>query len=113
MAGPALAAFNVGWSLLHEIDHAVNDSADSEVVGHAGECEDHINQMRRECHLPARLDYFFTFFPNSDQSDFRTRLVRLAFDQEEGSKKHRRFWVIWDAIQVGGLDSSRQMAALR
>lgn len=109
----ALEAFNVGWTLLHEIDHAVNDSVDSEVVGHVGECEDHINQMRRECHLPARSDYFFTLFPYSDQGNFRTRLVRLAFDQKEGSKKHRRFWVIWDAMLVGGLNSRRQVAVLR
>ena len=110
---PALEAFNVAWGVLHEIDHVVNDSMDSEGVGHIGECEDHINQMRRECHLPARVDYFFSFFPNSGQSDFRTRLVRLAFDQEEGTRKHRRLWVIWDATQVGGLDSSRQIATLR
>ena len=51
----ALEAFNVGWGVLHEMDHVVNDSKDSDVVGHVGECEDHINEMRRECHLPARL----------------------------------------------------------
>lgn len=111
---PALKAFNVGWAVLHEIDHVVNDSVDSDVVGHIGECEDHINQMRRECNLPARLDYFFSFFPNSDQSEFRTRLVRLAFEQEDPPPgKHRRFWVIWDATQVGGLESARQVVALR
>jgi len=109
----ALAAFNAGWSVLHEVDHVVTDSADSAAVGHTGECEDHINEMRRECHLPARMDYFFRFFPNSEQSDFQTRLVRLAFEQSEGSKKHRRFWVIWDASQVGGLESAKQVATLR
>ena len=111
---PALQAFNVGWGVLHEIDHVANDSVDSEVLGHIGECESHINKMRRECHLPERLDYLFTLFPNIDQSDFRTRFVRLAFDQDDPSaKKHRRFWVIWDAAQVGGLDSSKQIAQLR
>jgi len=109
----ALEAFNVGWSLLHEIDHVTNDSEDSEVLGHVGECENHINQMRRECHLPARLDYFFDFFPAAQHNDFRTRLVRLAFDQIDNSKKHRRVWVIWDARQVGGLESSKQLATLR
>lgn len=109
----ALEAFNVGWGLLHEIDHVVNGSEDAAAVGHLGQCEDHINQMRRECHLPARLDYFFSFFPNAEQSEFRTRLVRLAFEEEAGAKNHRRFWVIWDAAIVGGLDSSRQVATLR
>ena len=93
----ALEAFNVGWSVLHEIDHVTNDSEDSDALGHVGECENHINQMRRECHLPARLDYFFYFFPTVRHSDFRTRFVRLAFDQIDNARKHRRVWVIWDA----------------
>jgi hypothetical protein len=111
---PALDAFDVGWGLLHEIDHIVNDSVDSEVLGRAGDCEDHLNQMRRELHLPERADYFFTFFPHSQESGFSTRLVRLAFNQKESaSNKHRRYWLIWDANQVGGLGGAKQIAALR
>jgi hypothetical protein len=110
----ALAAFNVGWGVLHEIDHAINDSSDAEVLGRTGECEDHINQMRRECNLPQRANYFFTYFPHAAESAFATRLVRLAFDQEEDSSgKHRRYWLIWDAALVGGLDQTKQVAALR
>jgi hypothetical protein len=98
----ALQAFNVGWGLLHELDHVVNDSADSVFLSDAGECEEHINVMRRECNLPLRTDYFFTFFPHAEQSDFKTRFVRLAFEQEDrGSMKHRRYWLIWDATLVG------------
>lgn len=48
----ALKAFDVGWGFLHEIDHVVNDSADSETLSNHGECEEHINIMRRECNLP-------------------------------------------------------------
>ena len=111
---PARDAFNVGWGVLHEIDHVVNDSVDSEGLGRAGECEDHINQMRRECHLPERSDYFFTFFPHAEESDFKTKFVRLAFDQEDArANKHRRYWLIWDATQVGGLPESKQIATLR
>jgi hypothetical protein len=109
----ALEAFNVGWGVLHEIDHAMNDSIDSERLGHVGECEDHINQMRRECHLPERREYYFTFFPHAEESEFKTKLVRLAFDQKETSAKHRRYWLMWDATQVGGLPQSKQIAALR
>lgn len=111
---PAREAFNAGWALLHEIDHAVNDSVDAAGLGRAGECEDHINQMRRECHLPERSEYFFTFFPHSEGSDFSTKLVRLAFDQEEANaNKRRRYWLMWDAQQVGGLPDTRQVAVLR
>jgi hypothetical protein len=110
----AREAFNAGWGLLHEIDHVVNDSVDAAGLGGAGECEDHINQMRRECHLPERSEYFFTFFPHSEKSDFSTRLVRLAFDQEEArANKRRRYWLMWDAKQVGGLPETKQIAALR
>jgi len=98
----ALKAFDAGWGFLHELDHVINDSADSQSLGDAGECEDHVNVMRRECNVPLRTDYFFQFFPNADKSDFKTRFVRLAFEQEDaGSAKHRRYWIIWDAALVG------------
>jgi hypothetical protein len=110
----ALKAFDVGWGFLHEIDHVVNDSSDSSISGIPGECEDHINQMRRECNLPLRTEYFFTFFPHAEDSAFRTRFVRLAFDREDVTKaKHRRYWLIWDATVVGGLKTREQIAELR
>lgn len=102
----ALKAFNVGWAFLHELDHVVNDSADALAANTPGDCEDHINVMRQECDLPLRAEYFFTFFPSAQASEFRTRFVRLAFDQENATtKKHRRYWVMWDAMVVGGLTS--------
>jgi hypothetical protein len=108
----ALRSFNVGWALLHEIDHVVNDSDDATGAEDPGECEDHINLMRRECNLPLRSDYFFTYFPDAEKSDFKTRFVRLAFDQQESAKKSRRYWVIWDATLVGGI-SNQGIALLR
>lgn len=104
----ALRSFDAGWGLLHEIDHVVNDSEDAETSNDAGECEVHINLMRRECNLPLRTDYFFSYFPYAQQSDFKTRFVRLAFDQEDATKaKQRRYWVVWDATLVGGLDTQQ------
>lgn len=110
----ALEAFNVGWGLLHELDHIVNDSPDAAFLGETGECEAHINQMRRECNLPERADYFYTQLPLSTDSAFMTKLVRLAFDQEQPTaNKKKRYWVIWDANVVGGLDLQKQIAAAR
>jgi hypothetical protein len=110
----ALRAFDVGWGLLHEIDHVVTESSDSASLNEAGECEDHINVMRRECDLPLRTDYFFTFFAHAEQSDFKTRFVRLAFEQEDpASAKRRRYWLIWDATIVGGLSSPEEIAERR
>jgi hypothetical protein len=42
----ARAAFDVGWGLLHEIDHVVKDSEDARDAKVVGECEDHNNRMR-------------------------------------------------------------------
>jgi hypothetical protein len=110
----ALASFNVGWGLLHEIDHIVNDSPDAASPGEAGECEAHLNQMRRECDLPERVDYFYRLVPLSTDTAFKTMLVRLAFEQEDPrANKKRRYWVLWDARVVGGPDLQKQIAALR
>jgi len=110
----ALDAFNVGWGLLHEFEHIVNDSLDGASPGETGECEAHINQMRRECDLPLRSEYFYTLLPLSTDTAFMTRLVRLAFDQEQPmANKKKRYWVLWDANAVGGLDARKQIAALR
>ncbi len=111
---PARDAFDAGWGLLHEIDHVVEDSVDSNVLGRVGDCESHINQMRRELGLPERSDYFFTLFPHTEESSFSTKLVRLAFDRKDvGSNKHRRYWLIWDATLVGGLSEFKETAKLR
>jgi hypothetical protein len=108
----ALEAFNVGWGFLHELDHVVNDDADATSLGETGECEAHINQMRRECNLPERADYFSTLLPLTTDSAFMNRFVRLAFEQQLPANKKKRYWVVWDANVVGGLEQN-QIAALR
>lgn len=109
----ALEAFNVGWGLLHELDHVVNDSLDAASLGDPGECEAHLNQMRRECGLPERADYFSTLFPTSADSQFITKFVRIAFEQlQPQANKKKRYWVMWDANVVGGLEQN-QIAVLR
>jgi hypothetical protein len=109
----ALEAFNVGWGLLHELDHVANDSPDAVSLGETGECEAHINQMRRECNLPERAAYFSALLPGTAVSTFTTRFVRLAFEQQQpGANKKKRYWVMWDANVVGGLEQN-QIAMLR
>ena len=108
----ALEAFNVGWGFLHELDHVVNDSPDGTSLGESGECEAHINQMRRECNLPERADYFSTLLP-IDYGAFRTRFVRIAFEQPlPAADKKKRYWLVWDANVVGGQEQTA-IAALR
>ena len=111
---PALAAFDLGWALLHELDHIANDSEDAFSFGETGECEGRINQMRAECNLPQRVDYFYTLSPLTRNTTFSTRLMRLGFEQSQpGSLKNKRFWVVWDASRVGGLDPQKELAVLR
>lgn len=108
---PARKAFNVGWGVLHEIDHAINDSTDTEGLDKAGECESKINVMRREVNLPERTDYFFTHYPLPGDSAFSSRFVRLAFDQaDKKTGKKKRYWLVWDGALVGGLERPTQIA---
>ncbi|MCM3905126.1 MAG: hypothetical protein ND866_25815 [Pyrinomonadaceae bacterium] len=110
----ALQAFNVGWGLLHELDHVVNNSMDPNCLGEPGECEAHINKMRLECGLPVRAEYFHTYSPLTMNSTFMSRLVQLSFEQEQGpGKKKKRYLVIWDAELIGGVTQDRKIAALR
>ena len=106
----ARAAFDVGWAVLHEIDHVVEDSQDPK-NDIPGDCEAHINRMRRELGLPVRNSYFFSFLPVKNVGTVISRFVRLGFDQESGpSSKGKRYWLIWDAAVVGGLTSGAESA---
>ena len=106
----ARAAFDVGWAVLHEIDHVVADSEDPQ-ADVPGDCESHINRMRRELGLPIRNSYFFSFLPIKNDGNLISRFVRLSFEQDTGpSSKPRRYWLIWDAAVVGGLTSDAESA---
>ena len=101
----ARAAFDVGWAVLHEIDHVVTDSRDPDHDTSLGDCETHINQMRRELGLPTRNSYFFSFLPVKNDANLVSRFVRLRFDHvNNSSTKRKRYWLIWDAAIVGGLN---------
>ncbi len=104
----ARAAFDVGWGLLHEIDHVVSDAEDARDAKAAGECEDHINRMRLEVGLPVRVDYFFSRTYLKADSNFNARYVRLSFERQA-----KRYWLVWDATTVGGLIGDSQRALVR
>ena len=57
-ARKAKAAFDMGIVLLHELVHAVLNLKDPQGgMNQIGECDAHVNQMRRELRLPERLFY--------------------------------------------------------
>ena len=106
-------AFDVGWGLLHEVNHVVNDSDDARRPDQIGDCEDEINHMRSELDLPIRTTYFYSPMPIKNSHDFPNRLVRLAFEKRDSvANRTRRYWLIWDATTVGGLEQG-QTAFLR
>ena len=110
----ARAAFDVGWGLLHEVDHVVRDSEDAQDQTGIGECEDHINRMRREVGLPIRVDYFFTRTYVKADANFSARFVRLSFERRDDlSLQKKRYWLVWDATTVGGLLGAGQRALVR
>lgn len=104
----ARAAFDVGWGLLHEIDHVVKDSEDAREAKAVGECEDHINRMRLEVGLPVRVDYFFSRAYLKADSNFNAKYVRISFERQA-----KRYWLVWDATTVGGLVADSQRALVR
>lgn len=106
----ARAAFDVGWAVLHEIDHVTEDSQDPQ-QDVAGDCEGRINRMRRELGLPVRNSYFFSILPVKSDGNLISRFVRLGFDQDNATlSKRRRYWLIWDAAIVGGLPPETESA---
>jgi len=110
----ARAAFDVGWGLLHEIDHVVRDSEDAPDQTAVGECEDHINRMRLELGLPVRVDYFFSRAYLKADANFSARYVRLSFERrDQTSLQTKRYWLVWDAMTVGGLLGDGQRALVR
>jgi hypothetical protein len=110
----ARAAFDVGWGLLHEIDHVVSGSEDAKEAKAIGECEDHINEMRLEVGLPVRTDYFFSRAYLKADANFNARYVRLSFERrDESTLQTKRYWLVWDATTVGGLIADGQRALVR
>ena len=108
----ARAAFDVGWGLLHEIDHVVSGSEDAKDEKEIGACEDHINEMRLEVGLPVRAEYFFNRAYLKADANFNARYVRLSFERRDDSQL-KRYWLVWDAVSVGGLIGDSQRALVR
>jgi hypothetical protein len=110
----ALAAFDVGWVLLHEFDHVINGSTDLTVLEDSGECEANINRMRQESDLPIRAHYLFTYLPVSANSSFVSNWVRLPFERTHTSTRSKGlYWLVWDSNLVGGTIQSKQVASVK
>ena len=99
-----LAAFDLGFVVLHELAHAalgLHDSSDG--TAGPGECENHINRIRGELGLPERQNYVArTFINRSFPTGKSTQHAELFFarkDQPEG--KDQILNLTWEAESVG------------
>ena len=103
----ALAAFDLGFVILHELGHAALGLRDAsgDAAG-LGECEEFINRIRRELGLPERQTYVaqVNTISASTPSQISTRLAKLTFaraSEKQGQLKLEKFDLKWDAPRVG------------
>jgi hypothetical protein len=102
----ALAAFDVGFVIMHELGHAVLGLRDpgTELEG-PGECEIYINRIRRELNLPERQNYIARTRSLPSTTGIATRAhAELTFihpGDVSGTGKPQRFSLHWEAISVG------------
>jgi hypothetical protein len=83
------ATFDVGFTLLHEILHALGHH-DAMNPGELGECETILNQAREEIGLPLRSEYFATLVRSPALG---VAVVRLRFVDSSSHQKdqHEQF----------------------
>ncbi len=109
-AREAKASFDIGIALLHELTHGVLKLQDPRgEMDRLGECDAHVNQMRRELQLPERL-YYHPRVRVVENLDGRFVFASLEF---AGSNAHatEKYRLTWRADQVSPL--ARNIAGLQ
>ncbi|MGH9752281.1 MAG: hypothetical protein ACREA2_05805 [Blastocatellia bacterium] len=101
----ALAAFDLGFVILHELGHAALGLRDA--VGDPqglGECEALINRIRRELNLPERQTYVAQTYTAPTPTHVSTKFAELAFAraiEKQGRMRIEKFNLRWEASIVG------------
>ena len=101
-----LAAFDLGFVILHELAHAALELRDSpkENAG-PGECEEYINFIRGELGLPERQNYVARTFINrgfpTGKSSLHAELLFARKSDQQGSGKTQTLNLTWEAERVG------------
>lgn len=106
----ALAAFDVGFVVLHELAHAALGLRDAQSADAGpGECEEYINRIRQELGLPERQNYIAqthtrTILPNSKPLQHAELFFAQTPEQparSSGRGKSQPLNLIWEAERVG------------
>jgi hypothetical protein len=116
LRGPreAKASFEPGIALLHELTHGVlklqDPPGDTDEIG---ECEAHVNQMRRELRLPERLYYHPGISVTRIAGAKGIVHARLVFVEREtaNAKPSAQYSLSWLASQVS--PNARNIAGLQ
>jgi hypothetical protein len=101
-----LAAFDIGFIIMHELGHAVLNLSDKlERLNDVGECEDYINRIRRELNLPLRLNYIAQTFKSpltlTSTSGQMAELIFAQSPDNRANSKEQKFYLRWEANAVG------------
>jgi hypothetical protein len=111
---PALAAFDPGIALFHELAHGVWGLPDARSEeDEPGACENYVNLIRRELHLPERQHYEANARRSVNSTALLVELRFIQFTKKNGRLRRKRFFLRWDAALFGELDDTRLAAALR
>ncbi|HYE75947.1 MAG TPA: hypothetical protein VEF04_21560, partial [Blastocatellia bacterium] len=101
-----LAAFDVGFVVMHEMAHGALDLRDAaSAAEEPGECESYINRIRRELNLPERLMYRARIVLSSKELEITDRKVELSFARsitKNGQSKTEHSYLRWNLAAVGG-----------
>jgi hypothetical protein len=106
-----LAAFDVGFVVLHELAHGalgLSDAASPE--DEPGDCETYINRVRRDLGLPERLRYAARHNVVSAGAELRDRRAELFFARtvkKDGKSRLEYRYLSWSMAEVGESQAPR------
>jgi hypothetical protein len=113
-----LAAFDLGFVLLHELTHGVLrlPDAESEKTASPGPCEEHVNLIRRQLGLPERQHYYARLSERNRMIGGTIKQAELLFRRDtprDGKVKREHFIISWEAAQVGPIQSYAEREKMR
>ncbi len=101
----ALAAFDLGLVVLHELGHGALYLRDPIDPTQLGECEQYINRIRRELGLPERRSYFarnrIITVSSAGRTITQAELVFARVVEKQGRIKTKETYLRWDIQNVG------------
>jgi hypothetical protein len=106
-----IAAFDLGFAVLHELVHGVWGLRDAVgEMNELGACDEQINRMRRELNLPERQGYSAgaqAVLSNPAGATKRAELVFARERMESGRARTERFYLRWDANRVASATQAK------